>query len=88
MRNNGYAAIDPKPEAVQRWRQRVQDLVDVTVVRQGKNSWLLGQNIPGKPQEILLYTGGLGLYRQDCQNTIENEFTDFELRKQPDPAIV
>jgi cation diffusion facilitator CzcD-associated flavoprotein CzcO len=88
LHRHGYAAIDPKPEAVQRWRQRVQDLVDVTVVRQGKNSWLLGQNIPGKPQEILLYTGGLGPYRQDCQTTIDNNFADFDLRKQPDPAIV
>jgi cyclohexanone monooxygenase len=37
----------------------------------------MGANIPGKPQVFLPYLGGLGSYRQKCDEVAANEYEGF-----------
>ena len=32
-------------------------------------SWYMGSNVPGKPRRVLSYTGGVGVYRQKCDES-------------------
>jgi cyclohexanone monooxygenase len=44
----------------------------------------MGANIPGKHQVFLPYLGGLGAYRQKCDEVAENDYEGFafDIRKQ------
>jgi cyclohexanone monooxygenase len=39
----------------------------------------MGANIPGKPCEILMYTGGLPMYLEELEASAENGYEGFEL---------
>jgi hypothetical protein len=87
VREGGYGTIEPTVEAVDGWRGHVNDLVNATVLRNGRNSWLLGDNIPGKPHEVLFFFGGAGLYRRECREVIEQGFTGFTFGRAAEPAL-
>ena len=73
--------MEATPEAVDTWRQRMDDLVNATVLPKGKHSWFLGDNIPGKPHVVLFYFGGAGAYRQECQAAADQGFAGFATSK-------
>jgi cation diffusion facilitator CzcD-associated flavoprotein CzcO len=77
LRANDLAAMEPTPDAVERWRRHMDDLVNATVLPKGKRSWFLGDNIPGKPHVVLFYFGGAGTYRQECQAVADRGFEGF-----------
>ena len=43
------------------------------------NSWYMGANIPGKPRVFMPYIGGVGAYRQKCDEVAANGYEGFEL---------
>jgi cyclohexanone monooxygenase len=43
------------------------------------NSWYLGANIPGKPRIFMPYVGGVGVYREKCDEVARNGYAGFEL---------
>jgi cyclohexanone monooxygenase len=55
----------------------MDDLVNATVLAKGKNSWFLGDNIPGKPHVVLFHFGGAGLYRKECEAAADAGFEGF-----------
>ncbi len=81
LRDNGLASMEATPEAVDSWRQHMDDLVNATVLPKGKRSWFLGDNIPGKPHVVLFFFGGAGAYRQECQAAAERGFEGFATSK-------
>jgi cyclohexanone monooxygenase len=52
-------AIEPRPEAEQKWVEHVAEVANRTLYPKA-NSWYMGANIPGKPRVFLPYVGGLG----------------------------
>jgi cyclohexanone monooxygenase len=60
-------AIEATPEAQDAWCAHVNEVADATVYPQA-NSWYLGANIPGKPRVFRPYIGGIGVYRQKCDD--------------------
>ncbi len=51
------------------------------------NSWYMGANIPGKPRVFMPYIGGVGAYRQKCDEVAAGGYTGFTLsRREPRPA--
>ena len=40
-------------------------------------SWYMGANIPGKPRVFLPYIGGVGAYRQKCDEVAANGYEGF-----------
>jgi len=42
-------------------------------------SWYLGDNIPGKPRVFMPFVGGVGIYRQKCDEVVARGYEGFEL---------
>ncbi len=42
-------------------------------------SWYMGANIPGKPRVFMPYIGGVGAYRQKCDEVAAEGYEGFEL---------
>jgi cation diffusion facilitator CzcD-associated flavoprotein CzcO len=81
LRDDGLDAMEAMPQAVDRWRQHVEDLVNATVLPKGKRSWFLGDNIPGKPHVVLFHFGGAGVYRRECQEVADRGFEGFTVSR-------
>ena len=47
------------------------------------NSWYLGANIPGKPRVFMPYAGGVGTYREKCNEVVDNDYEGFILGLRP-----
>ena len=43
------------------------------------NTWYLGANIPGKPRVFLPYVGGVGHYREVCDDVAAKGYEGFAL---------
>lgn len=72
-------AMEPTPAAVEAWRGQMDELLDATILRDSRNSWYLGANIPGKPQAVLFYFGGAGRYRKACTAVADRGYEGFAL---------
>lgn len=79
MRDKGVATMEPTAESVEVWRQTVSAIVDATVLSEGPHSWFLGDNIPGKPRAPLFYFGGVGAFREACQQVAIGGYDSFIL---------
>jgi cyclohexanone monooxygenase/acetone monooxygenase len=42
-------------------------------------SWYTGANVPGKPGRLLPYTGGVGVYRQKCDEVAQAGYPGFRI---------
>lgn len=80
MRAKGVESMEPTTAAVDSWRDSVNAILDATVLSQGKNSWYVGDNIPGKPRASLFYFGGVGAFRGECQQAAERGYDAFVLK--------
>jgi len=87
LREHGYAAIEATEAAQAEWVQHVADVGSLTLFPKA-NSWYMGANVPGKPRVFLPYIGGVGLYRQKCDEVAGNGYEGFTLRTAGEPAAV
>jgi cyclohexanone monooxygenase len=74
------ATLEVKPEAEREWIATCVQIADATMLGKGK-SWFFGDNIPGKPRQVLFYVGGVAAYLQTIQNAAAEGFTAFEQRR-------
>jgi cyclohexanone monooxygenase len=81
LRENDLAAAEATPEAVEEWCKHMDVLLNETVLPLGRNSWFLGDNIPGKPHVVLFHFGGAGVYRKECEASADAGFEGFALSK-------
>jgi cation diffusion facilitator CzcD-associated flavoprotein CzcO len=81
LRDQGLSRIEPTVEAEQAWRQECLDLVAPTLLPQA-NSWYMGANVPGKPREILFYTGGAPLYIEKLKASAAAGYSGYVLSHQ------
>jgi cation diffusion facilitator CzcD-associated flavoprotein CzcO len=79
IRAENAVGLEATPEAVERWREHVQTLLEATVLADGPNSWFLGRNIPGKPDVPLFHFGGVGTYRAEIQAAANAAYEGFAL---------
>src|SRR5882762_7542015 len=78
MRAHGRAAIEATVEAEDDWVTHVNQVGDFTLYPRA-NSWYMGANIPGKPRVFLPYVGGVGVYRQKCDEVAARGYEGFTL---------
>ena len=78
LRANGIAAIEADPAAEQAWVAHVNEVAYQTLYPQA-NSWYMGANIEGKPRVFMPYIGGVGAYRQKCDEVAANGYEGFRL---------
>jgi hypothetical protein len=101
MRDEQFAIIEPTTMAQAGWQVHNNDCADITLFAKA-NSWYMGANVPGKPRVFLPYVGGVGSYRQICDDVRDQGYMGFTLtgtdksqcndgmiaRLQPDVSIV
>jgi hypothetical protein len=78
IRAQGFEVIEPTPTAQAGWQQHNLDCADITLFGKA-NSWYMGANVPGKARVFLPYVGGVGAYRQFCDEVVEQGYLGFSL---------
>jgi cyclohexanone monooxygenase len=78
MRDNGLATMEAQSDAEDKWVAHVNEVAHTTLYPQA-NSWYMCANIPGKPQIFMPYIGGVGAYRQICNEVAAKEYEGFAM---------
>ena len=78
MRDRGFEAMEATKDAEEKWVAHVNEVAYSTLYPQA-NSWYMGANIPGKPQIFMPYIGGVGAYRQICNEVAANGYEGFAM---------
>jgi cyclohexanone monooxygenase len=78
MRDRGLVAMEAQQEAEDNWVAHVNEVAHTTLYPQA-NSWYMGANIPGKPQIFMPYIGGVGTYRQICNDVAAKGYEGFAM---------
>ena len=78
MRERGLTAIEPTVEAQDAWVQHVNEVGHMTLYPRA-NSWYMGANVPGKPRIFMPYIGGVGVYRERCDEIARKGYEGFAL---------
>jgi cyclohexanone monooxygenase len=78
MRDRGLEVIEANKDAEDKWVTHVNEVAHTTLYPQA-NSWYMGANIPGKPQIFMPYIGGVGAYRQICNDVAAKGYEGFAM---------
>jgi cyclohexanone monooxygenase len=78
MRDHGLDTMEAKPDAEDKWVDHVNEVAYTTLYPQA-NSWYMGANVPGKPRIFMPYIGGVGLYRQICNDVAAKGYEGFAM---------
>ena len=78
MRDRDLVAMEASQDAEDKWVAHVNEVAHTTLYPQA-NSWYMGANIPGKPQIFMPYIGGVGLYRQICNDVAAKGYEGFAM---------
>ncbi|GEL17266.1 flavin-containing monooxygenase [Pseudonocardia asaccharolytica] len=78
LRERGLAEIDATVEAEDAWVAHVEEVGNATLYPTA-DSWYMGSNVPGKPRVFMAYIGGVGVYRQLCDEIAAKGYEDFAL---------
>ncbi len=78
MRDRSLVAMEARQDAEDKWVAHVNEVAHTTLYPQA-NSWYMGANIPGKPQIFMPYIGGVGLYRQICNDVAAKGYEGFAM---------
>jgi cyclohexanone monooxygenase len=87
MRHRGLEAMEASKDAEDNWVAHVNEVADTTLYPQA-NSWYMGANIPGKPQIFMPYIGGVGVYRQICNEVAAKAYQGFVMTAAARPQKV
>jgi cyclohexanone monooxygenase len=78
MRERGLDMIEAHKDAEDKWVDHVNEVAHGTLYPQA-NSWYMGANVPGKPRIFMPYIGGVGAYRQICDDVAANGYEGFAM---------
>jgi len=74
----GLQGIEASVAAEDAWVEHVNEVANRTLYPRA-NSWYMGANIPGKPRVFMPYVGGVGHYRQLCDEIAAKDYEGFTL---------
>jgi cyclohexanone monooxygenase len=80
LRDRGVAAIEATVEAEDGWVAHVEEVGNTTLYPTA-DSWYMGSNVPGKPRVFMAYIGGVGVYRQLCDEVAAKGYEGFALEE-------
>jgi cyclohexanone monooxygenase len=78
LRDRDIAEIEPTDEAEDAWVEHVEEVGNMTLYPTA-DSWYMGSNVPGKPRVFMAYIGGVGVYRQKCDEVAANGYEGYAL---------
>jgi len=70
--------IEATAEAEDAWVAHVNEVANATLYPLAK-SWYTGANIPGKPRIFMPYVGGVGAYRETCDEIAAKNYEGFTM---------
>ena len=76
MRDIGATTIEPTLADEDAWVEHVNEVAAISL-RSTCSSWYVGANIPGRPRVFMPYLGGVGPYRQKCDEIAANGYEGF-----------
>lgn len=76
MRSKGQTRVEATPEAQAGWVEHVNEAAAMTLMPKA-GSWYMGANIPGKPRVFMPYIGGVGTYREICDQVAAKGYEGF-----------
>ena len=85
MNEQGLVVMEADDSAEKEWVAHVNEVAEQTMFMLA-DSWYLGANIPNKPRVFMPYPGGVGAYRQKCNEVTEAGYTGFTISK-GEPAV-
>ena len=85
MRARGCDRIEPTVAAEDAWVAHGNEVAHRTLYPLAA-SWYMGANVPGKPRVFMPYVGGVGVYRQKCDEVAANGYEGFRLTPARSPA--
>ena len=68
----------PSAEAEAQWVAHHDEVANMTLIPR-TDSWYMGANIEGKRRSLLAYAGGVGVYKQLCDEVKAKEYAGLEL---------
>ena len=86
LRERGIDTVDVDPEAEEDWVQHVNDVAEQTMYMLA-DSWYLGANIPGKPRVFMPYAGGVGAYRERCEEIAGADYPGYIQSEAKEPVL-
>ncbi len=78
LSKQGLRTIEATPQAQSDWVVHTNEVAEETLYPLA-NSWYMGANVPGKPRVFLPYIGGVGVYREKCDEIVRDGYTGFAL---------
>jgi cyclohexanone monooxygenase len=75
---HGVECIEAMQDAEDAWVEHGNEVAHKTLYPLA-NSWYMGVNIPGKPQVFMPYIGGVGTYRDICDEVAAHGYRGFGL---------
>ncbi|WP_138418622.1 flavin-containing monooxygenase [Aquibacillus sediminis] len=78
MEKNGAQTIEANVEAEDDWSSHCREVAEATLFTK-TDSWYMGANIEGKPRGFQIYLGGVGPYRQICDDVAAKGYEGFSL---------
>ncbi|HWX79791.1 MAG TPA: NAD(P)/FAD-dependent oxidoreductase, partial [Steroidobacteraceae bacterium] len=78
LREHRLAVMEASLDAENAWVTHVNEVGHQTLFPLA-NSWYMGANIPGKPRVFMPYIGGVGPYRQKCDEVAAKGYEGFIL---------
>src|SRR4051794_3130873 len=76
MHQNGLHRAEARLEEQRAWVAEVNEIASHTLYFKG-NSWYVGANVTGKPRVFSLYLGGVGRYRDICDDVAADGYRGF-----------
>jgi cyclohexanone monooxygenase len=86
LRHRGIDLIEPAAEAEDAWVEHVNRVAHMTLYPSAA-SWYMGANIPGKPRVFMPYIGGVGAYREKCDEIAAKGYDGFVLTTSAEAAV-
>ncbi|WP_066066945.1 flavin-containing monooxygenase [Neobacillus soli] len=87
LSKSGIETIEAKVEAEEEWSKHCREVAESTLFTK-TDSWYTGANIPGKPRGFQIYLGGVGAYRQKCDDVAAKGYEGFALMSSSRTALL
>lgn len=78
MKAQGKSVIEPTQEGEDAWVAHHEEIASATLVPK-THSWYMGSNVAGKPRRLLSYIGGVGTYREKCDEEAAGGYPSFRM---------
>lgn len=79
MLERDLQVVEAQEQAEEGWVKHVTEVAEATLYPKA-SSWYVGANIPGKPRIFYPYVGGVGNYRQICDEVAAKGYEGFAFK--------